>query len=205
MRLSGNLWYTCTKLIEDREAMIDFGSRFGHVIESIEDHPGQWKVVATGSLNGMKSLAAFGMNKALRPNLYPNGVTRDLRAESDLKGRFCQGGVVFDDYFNQFISRPERFDAELIEFGQKNPQAKILFASNLRRFINEQKSYESEGLQSGELDVHLYFATTSGESCQVHCTFVDDRLFAAIEPDFRAIFGNRPPAPKSADHTPAAS
>ncbi len=144
-------------LTRSREDFINAGIGFGEAFKSQCQDENPWVVALNGSMNTGKSLIALAIDKAFRPEEYPEGITKRHSADRlyPKKGQETDFPVSFDNYVGEVFATRERLDNAIADFARDCPHSKVLIASNIRRTHSEHFNYNAQGLNSDLLNMNI--------------------------------------------------
>lgn len=156
----------------DRAGLVAFGENLGRILkEQSRNQP--WMIRLDGDFNSGKSLVAMAIDKGYRPEAYPDGLDRGVRIQTLMPDWHLNkpGSLhtVFKNFGHLICKTRNNFDQELKDFEARNPQARILIASNLRRSLTG-NDFDGE-LDSDRLDVAVR-VLNSGDQFQRHVDLI---------------------------------
>lgn len=137
-----------------REAFIALGHVVGKALQAHRLKSPQY-ISIQGDFSSGKELFALAVDQIFNPSRYPNGITRDMEAETFLRpGNDGKQQTIFRNFRNRYAPNGSFFDECLRDFAGENPQAKVVIASNISRpgsyeYYRLARNMESECLDIG--------------------------------------------------------
>lgn len=159
--------------IKTRDDFIDFARSIGHIVRD-RSNKEQTLIGFGGDADSGKSLLAFGIDMAFRPEQYPNGMVQLYRsAERALSGEFNkQGLVIYENFRHDVYLTRENFDRGMRYFKSQHPDAKVLCYANAARTIGGEHDYATKGMDSDELDMSVrVYNTDEIKNCSPNASF----------------------------------
>jgi hypothetical protein len=170
-----------------REAFIALGRVVGLALQQLPQQRPHY-ISIQGDFSSGKELFALAVDQVFNPRRYPNGITRDMEAETFLRpGNDGQPQTVFRNFRNRYAPSGSYFDECLRDFAAENPQARLVIASNISRpgsyeYYRTAKNMKSECLDVGVVVYKLGPGFTRG----VDLTFRDDHRLARVVAAYRS-------------------
>jgi hypothetical protein len=148
-------------------------------------------ILTNGPDKSGKSLPPLAMDEIFCPEHNQNGIENYFITHTRLDPEFAYWRklpVVFKNFGNLVMSSQSDFDEFLSDYRHRNPQARILTASNLHRTPHGDYDYEKNGLSSMQLDLHLQYHTLPGTfSRRISATFDNPIFLPIFAPSFQNI------------------
>lgn len=170
-----------------RDAFIALGHAVGRAtLRSPFKTP--WYISLQGDFSSGKELFALAIDQVVNPQRYPNGITRDLEAEQQLRpGNDGKPRTVFANFRNRYAPSGSFFDEYLRDFGLQNPGAHVVIASNISRPGSHEFYRGSANMDSQFLDVGVVvYKLGAGFKRGVDITFKDERRLVTLLADYQA-------------------
>ncbi len=170
-----------------REAFIALGHAVGRAtFRSPFKSP--WYISLQGDFSSGKELFALAIDQVVNPQRYPNGITKDLAAETYLRpSNDGKPQTVFANFRNRYAPNGSLFDEYLRDYGLQNPQAHAVIASNISRPGSYEFYRGAANMESKRLDVGVVvYKLGPGFKRGVDITFKDESRLVKMLADFQA-------------------
>jgi len=192
--------------IHSREALIAFGRKIAEAVEAAPRPDARARlIVAGGDSDAGKSFTALAADYAWNPARYPDGLNKNISADTLLiYDPHLSKMVVFQNMDGRVKATRGAFDAalELFDAGFR-PRHGIIYLSNLKRIEGKPFDYESNGLDSRRLDLHLHSRIEPGPFIRtIGVTVEDEKLIAQLNPEMLAARVNGSPRTAQSTGTP---
>jgi hypothetical protein len=155
----------------DRAGLVSFGEDLGRILKE-QNREQPWMIRLDGDFDSGKSLVALAIDKGFRPEAYPEGLHSGIRIETLMPWHRNPPGslhTVFRHFAHILRISRGAFDCELADFEARNPQARVLIASNLDRSITGNDL--EGGLDSNRLDLAIR-VLKSGDQYERHVELI---------------------------------
>jgi len=119
-------------IIGSRNELIDLGGTLAAALQA-ESFDKTWMISLRGTADSGKGLLALAMDRYLNPLRYPDGITKELSADTLLApGNEGKPQIVFCNFYKANApAKGKKIAERLSQFKTDNPDARILIAANV--------------------------------------------------------------------------